>query len=91
MKLLNLLLVVLLFACNDDSTDTPASKEPTNIVVEMEPTASNMTDVPAHTLFKPIKNTAFGKTENIKYYWSRTLIKTRKEKRRIFFLMAFLM
>ena len=45
MKLLNLLLVVLLFACNDDSTDTPASKEPTNIVVEMEPTASNMTDV----------------------------------------------
>ena len=84
MKLLNLLLVVLLFACNDDSTDTPASKEPTNIVVEMEPTASN-------TLFKPIKNTAFGKTENIKYYWSRTLIKTRKEKRRIFFLMAFLM
>ena len=35
MKLLNLLLVVLLFACNDDSTDTPASKEPTNIVVEM--------------------------------------------------------
>ena len=45
MKLLNLLLVVLLFACNDDSTDTPASKEPTNIAVEMEPTASNMTDV----------------------------------------------
>ena len=45
MKLLNLLLVVLLFACYDDSTDTPASKEPTNIVVEMEPTASNMTDV----------------------------------------------
>ena len=35
MKLLNLLLVVLLFACNDDSTDTPASKEPINIVVEM--------------------------------------------------------
>ena len=45
MKLLKLLFVVLLFACNDDSKDTPASKEPTNIVVEMEPTASNMTDV----------------------------------------------
>lgn len=45
MKLLYSLFVVLLFACNDDSKDTPTPKEPTQIVVEMEPTVSNMTDV----------------------------------------------
>ena len=45
MKLLNLLLVVLLFACNDDSKDTPTTGEPKQIVVEMDAAASNVTDV----------------------------------------------
>ena len=45
MKLLKLLFVVLLFACNDDSKDTPTTGEPKQIVVEMDAAASNVTDV----------------------------------------------
>ena len=63
MKLLKLLFVVLLFACNDDSKDTPTTGKPKQIVVEMDAAASNVTDV-----WKPIKNTVFGKMENIRYY-----------------------
>lgn len=40
MKLLKLLFVVLLFACNDDSKDTPTTGEPKQIVVEMDAAAS---------------------------------------------------
>lgn len=69
MKLLKLLFVVLLFACNDDSKDTPTTGEPKQIVVEMDAAASNVTDVSGtYTLWKPIKNTVFGKMENIRYY-----------------------
>ena len=46
MKLLKLLFVVLLFACNDDSKDTPTTGEPKQIVVEMDAAASNVTDIP---------------------------------------------
>ena len=45
MKLLKLLFVVLLFACNVDSKDTPTTGEPRQIVVEMDAAASNVTDV----------------------------------------------
>ena len=45
MKLLKLLFVVLLFAWNDDSKDTPTTGEPKQIVVEMDAAASNVTDV----------------------------------------------
>ena len=45
MKLLKLLFIVLLFACNDDSKDTPTTGEPKQIVVEMDAAASNVTDV----------------------------------------------
>ena len=45
MKLLKLLFVVLLFACNDDSKDTPTTGEPKQIGVEMDAAASNVTDV----------------------------------------------
>ena len=45
MKFLKLLFVVLLFACNDDSKDTPTTGEPKQIVVEMDAAASNVTDV----------------------------------------------
>ncbi|MFV0328048.1 MAG: hypothetical protein ACK5LF_27375 [Bacteroides xylanisolvens] len=45
MKLLKLLFVVLLFACNDDSKDTPTTGEPKQIVVEMDAAASNVTDI----------------------------------------------
>ena len=45
MKLLKLLFVVLLFACNDDSKDTPTTGQPKQIVVEMDAAASNVTDV----------------------------------------------
>lgn len=45
MKLLKLLFVVLLFACNDDSKDTPTTRKPKQIVVEMDAAASNVTDV----------------------------------------------
>ena len=45
MKLLKLLFVVLLFACNDDSKDTPTTGEPKQIVVEMDAATSNVTDV----------------------------------------------
>ena len=45
MKLLKLLFVVLLFAGNDDSKDTPTTGEPKQIVVEMDAAASNVTDV----------------------------------------------
>lgn len=45
MKLLKLLFVVLLFACNDDSKDTSTTGKPKQIVVEMDAAASNVTDV----------------------------------------------
>ena len=45
MKLLKLLFVVLLFACNDASKDTPTTGEHNQIVVEMDAAASNVTDV----------------------------------------------
>lgn len=45
MKLLKLLFVVLLFACNDDSKDTPTTEEPKQIVVERNEGISNVEDV----------------------------------------------
>lgn len=45
MKLLKLLFVVLLFACNDDSKDTPTTEEPKQIVVERNEGISNVEDI----------------------------------------------
>ena len=70
MKLLKLLFLsaILLSACNNDSTDTPETGEPKQIIVEMA--SNDFTDVSGTT----IKNTVLGKTENIRYYWSRVHI-----------------
>lgn len=75
MKLLKLLFlsVILLSACNDDSTDTPETGEPKQIIVEMA--SNDFTDVSGtYILLKPTKNTVLGKTESIRYYWSRAYI-----------------
>ncbi len=75
MKLLKLLFLsaILLSACNNDSTDTPETGEPKQIIVEMaSPMILQMS--PAHILLRTIKNTVLGKTENIRYYWSRVHI-----------------
>ena len=74
MKLLKLLFLsaILLSACNNASTDTPETGEPKQIIVEMA--SNDFTDVPAHILLRTIKNTVLGKTENIRYYWSRVHI-----------------
>ncbi|WP_308745387.1 hypothetical protein [uncultured Bacteroides sp.] len=46
MKLLKLLFVVLLFSCNNDSTETLETGEPKQIIVEMEnPDATDIIDV----------------------------------------------
>ncbi|MDE6821376.1 hypothetical protein [Bacteroides acidifaciens] len=46
MKLLKLLFVVLLFSCNDDSTETPETGVPKQIVVTMmNPNATDITNV----------------------------------------------
>jgi hypothetical protein len=46
MKLLKLLFVVLLFSCNDDSTETPETGVPKQIVVTMmNPDATDITNV----------------------------------------------
>lgn len=46
MKLFRLLLVALLFSCNDDSTETPETGELKQIVVEMaNPDATDITNV----------------------------------------------
>lgn len=45
MKLLKLLFVVLLFSCNNDSTETLETGEPKQIIVEMEnPDATDIID-----------------------------------------------
>lgn len=74
MKLLKLLFLsaILLSACNNDSTDTPETGEPKQIIVEMVSMILQMS--PAHILLRTIKNTVLGKTENIRYYWSRVHI-----------------
>lgn len=74
MKLLKLLFLsaILLSACNNDSTDTPETGEPKQIIVEMASNDLQMS--PAHILLRTIKNTVLGKTENIRYYWSRVHI-----------------
>ncbi len=77
MKLLKLLFLsaILLSACNNDSTDTPETGEPKQIIVEMEqPLPMILQMSPAHILLRTIKNTVLGKTENIRYYWSRVHI-----------------
>lgn len=45
MKLLKLLFVVLLFSCNDDSSETPETGVPKQIVVEMEKGVTDVTNV----------------------------------------------
>lgn len=74
MKLLKLLFLsaILLSACNNDSTDTPETGEPKQIIVEMA--SNDFTDVSGTYLLRTIKNTVLGKTENIRYYWSRAHI-----------------
>lgn len=45
MKLLKLLFVVLLFSCNDDSSESLETGEPKQIVVEMEKGVTDVTNV----------------------------------------------
>ena len=45
MKLLKLLFVVLLFSCNDDSSESLETGEPNQIVVEMEKGVTDVTNV----------------------------------------------
>ena len=74
MKLLKLLFLsaILLSACNNDSTDTPETGEPKQIIVEMA--SNDFTDVSGTYTLENNKNTVHGKTENIRYYWSRVHI-----------------
>ena len=72
MKLLKLLFLsaILLSACNNDSTDTPETGEPKQIIVEMA--SNDFTDVSGTYTLE--NNKVLGKTENIRYYWSRVHI-----------------
>ena len=55
MKLLKLLFVVLLFACNDDSKDTPTTGEPKQNVVEFDAAGSNVSYVSGTYTLEAIK------------------------------------
>lgn len=69
MKLLKLLFVVLLFSCNDDSTETPETGEPKQIVVTMtNPDAMDITNVAGTYNLEKTKNMVFGKMASIRFY-----------------------
>lgn len=63
MKLFRLLLVVLLFSCSDDSTETPETGDPKPIFVEM--VANDETDVTGTYILE--KNKEYGVREDGKY------------------------
>ena len=74
MKLLKLLFLsaILLSACNNDSTDTPETGEPKQIIVEMA--SNDFTDVSGTYTLENNKEYCTREDGNIRYYWSRVHI-----------------
>lgn len=66
MKLLKLLFVVLLFSCNDDSTETPETGDPKQIVVTINPDATDIVEDVAGT-YNLEKNKEYCVREDGKY------------------------
>lgn len=66
MKLLKLLFVVLLFSCNDDSAETPETGEPKQIVVTINPDATDIVEDVAGT-YNLEKNKEYCVREDGKY------------------------
>lgn len=84
MKLLKLLFlsVILLSACNDDSTDTPETGEPKQIIVEMA--SNDFTDVSGTYTLENNKEYCTREDGKYKIFWSRKHTQIRRERKRTF-------
>lgn len=78
MKLFKLLFVVLLFSCNDDSTEAPETGEPKQIEVKMMPDVTDVTDVAG--TYNLENNKEYGVREDGKYKILLTKRKYKDEK-----------
>lgn len=80
MKLLKLLFVVLLFSCNDDSTETPETGEPKQIEVEIVENIDVTDVIDVAGTYNLENNKEYGVREDGKYKILLTKSKYKDEK-----------